>query len=413
MADSVKHSSSSDFAGVDQAIASRDWLLGFPARLEAAFEQDTGARRCRELIIRAYIGIVVYDLFAFADWWATPNLFWTALWVRIAFFTPTALALVAFLYTKPPPVIRESVVCLGGGGIAVGTIIYLMAVSEPAPQATLYESLTPVVLFLTVVQRIRFLYLAPTCLAILVAHVVAVAHFYHYAAGQQVAINMVFGATVIFAVIASYSMERDLRLHYLLTLRSRVQNRELDKMSRRDALTGLGNRRSLEDLLDTCEAPVDAYVDLSIVLLDIDHFKRFNDTAGHQAGDLCLKRIAGIIQAELRGEADYAFRYGGEEFIVVLPRTTLTKAVAVAERMRRAIESAAIPHPALGVQSPVTASFGVACAQPSREVRAAEIIASADAALYTAKRSGRNQVCPRLPSIADVVAMPNLSAAAG
>lgn len=384
-----------DLKAVNAAIGAKNWLLRFPPKLEATFERDTGPQRCRELIVRAYIGIIIYDLFAFADWWATPQLFWTAFWLRVAFFTPVSLLLTATLYTYPKAFWRESVMCIGGGAIATGTIVYLMAVSGKSPQGTLHESMTLVVLFLTVVQRIRVSYLAPTCLMFLVVHVFAVARFYDYSFGQQIAINMVFGATVIFALVASYTMERDLRLHYLMSLRDRAQNLELDRISRRDGLTGLGNRRSLEETLAVCEQG-GGMDQLSIVLLDIDHFKLFNDTAGHQAGDLCLKRVAGIIQAELRGQADHAFRFGGEELIVVLPKTALTKASTIAERIREAIEAAAIPHPALAVGSVVTASFGVACSRPGLKMRAVDVIADADAALYDAKRNGRNQVWPRL-----------------
>ena len=386
--------------------SSRNWLLGFPPKLEVLFERETGKQRCHELIVRAYIGIIIYDLFAIADWWATPELFSTALWVRLVFFTPLALVLTSVLYLSPPVFIRESVMCIGGGALATVTILYLMAVSGDEPQATLHQSMILVVLFLTVVQRIRFLYLAPTCLAFLALHAFSLAEFYHYSVGQQVAINMVFGGSVIFALIASYTMERDLRLHYLQSLRGRIQHQELDMMSRRDALTGLGNRRSLEEILELCEQSVDTPGDFSIVLLDIDHFKLFNDTAGHQEGDICLKRVAGIIQAELRGQADHAFRFGGEEFILVLPKTALPTAIGIAERMRRAIEAAAIPHLALAPGSVVTASFGVASAESGFDLQAAKIVAKADAALYAAKRNGRNQVWPSVysPSSADSVA---------
>jgi diguanylate cyclase (GGDEF)-like protein len=299
------------------------------------------------------------------------------------------------LYTYPKAFLRESIICIGGGAIATGTIIYLMAVSGKTPQGTLHESMTLVVLFLTVVQRTRFSYLAPTCFVFLAVHVFSLARFYEYSVGQQVAINMVFGATVIFALVASYTMERDMRRHYLLSLRDRAQNRELDRISRRDALTGLGNRRFLEETLAACERANELCDPLSIVLLDIDHFKLFNDTAGHQAGDRCLKRVAGIVLAELRGQADHAFRFGGEELIVVLPRILLPKAIGIAERIRQAIEDAAIPHPALPAGSVVTASFGVACSGPGLNTRAVEVVADADAALYTAKRNGRNQVWPR------------------
>jgi diguanylate cyclase (GGDEF)-like protein len=394
-----------DLKAIDDAIGARNRLLRFPPKLEAIFERDTGPQRCRELIVRAYIGIVIYDLFAFADWWATPQLFWTALWLRLAFFTPVALVLTATLYAYPRAFFRESIMCIGGGAIAVATIVYLMAVSGKAPQATLHESMTLVILFLTVVQRIRFSYLAPTCLGFLAVHVFALARFYDYSFGQQVAINMVFGATVIFALVASYTMERDLRLHYLLSLRDRRQNLELDRMSRRDALTGLGNRRFLEETLAAYEQADALGEQLSIVLFDVDHFKLFNDSAGHQAGDLCLKRVAGIVQAELRGQADHAFRFGGEELIVVLPNTVLPKAIGVAERIRQAVESAAIPHPALAAGSVVTASFGVASSRPGHRIHAAEVVAEADAALYAAKRNGRNQVWPLLFSASNAEIM--------
>jgi diguanylate cyclase (GGDEF)-like protein len=402
-----------DLKAVNDAIKAKKWLLPFPPKLEAIFERDTGPQRCRDLIVRAYIGIFIYDLFAFADWWATPELFWTALWMRLGFFTPVSLLLTATLYAYPRAFFRESVMCIGGGAIATATIVYLMAVSGKAPQATLHESMTLVVLFLTVVQRIRFSYLAPTCLAFLAVHVLAVARFYDYSLGQQVAINMVFGATVIFALVASYTMERDLRLHYLLSLRDRAQNLELDRMSRRDALTGLGNRRFLEETLAAYEQVDESSAPLSIVLLDIDHFKLFNDTAGHQAGDLCLKRVAGIVQAELRGQADHAFRFGGEELIVVLPQTVLPKAIWIADRIRQAIEGAAIPHPALVAGSVVTASFGVASSEPHRNMLTAEVIADADAALYTAKRNGRNQVwpCPFPASGTDIAGHKRIPAA--
>ena len=135
----ISSSISTDLASVDAAIQSRNWLFSFPGKLEAVFERDTGEERCRDLIVRAYIGIVVYDLFAIADYWATPKLFWTAFWVRAAFFTPVALIMTAILHTRPRAFVRESLICFGGGAISVATIIFLMAASGDAPQATLHE----------------------------------------------------------------------------------------------------------------------------------------------------------------------------------------------------------------------------------------------------------------------------------
>jgi diguanylate cyclase (GGDEF)-like protein len=139
------------------------------------------------------------------------------------------------------------------------------------------------------------------------------------------------------------------------------------------------------------------------MLFDLDYFKAYNDGFGHLAGDTCLKRIASLVQAELRDRSDVAYRFGGEEFLVLLRRTDLRTALAIAERMRRAIEAAAIPHPTRNI---VTASFGVAATKIGSAITSDELIHSADAALYAAKRNGRNQVWPpflRDPSAEDGV----------
>jgi diguanylate cyclase (GGDEF)-like protein len=131
------------------------------------------------------------------------------------------------------------------------------------------------------------------------------------------------------------------------------------------------------------------------VLLDVDHFKAFNDLYGHPAGDACLKRIAACVTAELRNVDDLAVRYGGEEFLLLLPATDVADAVRIAERVRRAIAALGIPHDGAEKTGLVTASLGVAAA-PVSALSSTELIAAADIALYTAKRNGRNQVCPPL-----------------
>ena len=132
-------------------------------------------------------------------------------------------------------------------------------------------------------------------------------------------------------------------------------------------------------------------------MLDVDHFKRFNDRYGHQAGDVCLKRIAESLRAQLRGGDALVARFGGEEFIAVLPGADLLAGTRAAERVRRAIEACAIRHE-LASTGVVTASIGVAATVAAPGGSAKEIIASADAALYEAKRHGRNRVWPPILS---------------
>jgi diguanylate cyclase (GGDEF)-like protein len=380
---------------VDQTVASGLALLKFPDALETAFESETGRRRCRELAIGAFVGVAMYDSFLLADWWVTPDVFVTALWVRLALVTPFIFALSVAFYADPPPFLRE-LYAVVGTLLAAGSSLYLMLLSRSPHQDGQQQSIILAVLFVTLVQRVRFWYSIPTCVGCFAMHAAALGMLPDYAFDLQISANLVFGGVVVFTLIASYRSERELRLTYLLSLRGRLQNLELNAISRRDPLTGLGNRRSLDEALTLCEqAPCE---ELGVALFDIDHFKMFNDAFGHQAGDDCLQRIAAVVQRQLRDRADYAFRFGGEEFLVILRATDLSAAFAIAERLRRAIEEAAIPNPALSPQAVVTASFGIACAKLDAEMRTVELIASADAALYGAKRNGRNQVWPRSAS---------------
>jgi two-component system, cell cycle response regulator len=181
-----------------------------------------------------------------------------------------------------------------------------------------------------------------------------------------------------------------------------AQQAELERLnaalfadSRRDALTGLGNRRSQDEDLEVLAARTERYGHpFCVALFDIDHFKAFNDTAGHLAGDEVLRSIAATLEHQgRRGDAFY--RYGGEELLVVFPEQTLETAAIAAERMRDVIESQAIPHPGLEDGSVVTVSAGIACYEPGHGDEVSLLLRRADAALYAAKEAGRNRVVTR------------------
>jgi len=395
--------------GIDSTIV--EWtidsgfpLLKFPRRLEAAFEREVGAERSRQLAAGGLFGLALYNLFLISDWLATPDTFNTALWLRLGIITPIGLLVIVALYFNPPVGVREFLAAGGAIILGAGSNFYLMLIGHGPSHYAQYQVIILVLLFITMVQRVRFWYAVAGCLACFAMHAVSLAVLPAYPFEFQVSANAVFGSAVVLSIFASYVLEREMRMNYLLSLRGRLQRRDLDVESRRDPLTGLRNRRSLDEVIEHCNQSQAVGRELAIVLLDIDHFKAFNDTAGHQAGDVCLKRVAGIIQSELRDHVDAAFRFGGEEFILVLRGVDLTTAIRISERIRRAIEDAAIPHPALPLGEVVTVSMGVASAIVSREIRVGVIISAADSALYAAKRNGRNQVSPRPPA-ADVVDM--------
>lgn len=170
-------------------------------------------------------------------------------------------------------------------------------------------------------------------------------------------------------------------------------NCELQRLSLSDALTCIGNRRFLDELLEReWRRALREQTPLSVVMLDIDYFKLFNDTYGHVAGDDCLRKVAGILTATIQRTTDFASRYGGEEFVLVLPATDEQGALTVAEKIRCRVEALAIPHEKSPLAGVVTVSIGVATIMPLRDSDAGLLMTAADQALYRAKTAGRNQV---------------------
>jgi diguanylate cyclase (GGDEF)-like protein len=169
-------------------------------------------------------------------------------------------------------------------------------------------------------------------------------------------------------------------------------NRALAQAAVTDGLTGLKNHRAFQEALHSAAQMAERLQQpLSLVMFDIDHFKQFNDTYGHPAGDELLRQVAQVLRESARAY-DVAARYGGEEFALLLPNTALEQAVQVAERLRQQIRAIENPH------APVSASFGVATYR--RGTPPATLVYEADAALYRAKRGGRDRVCVYQPEAA-------------
>lgn len=170
-------------------------------------------------------------------------------------------------------------------------------------------------------------------------------------------------------------------------------NRLLAELSNTDGLTGIANRRCFDATLESEYLRLKrTNSKLSVILLDIDYFKEFNDCYGHVSGDECLRRIGKVLTGSVTRSLDLAARYGGEEFACILPDTDLTGAVHVAERIRQRIHGLQIEHKKSPVAPYVTASFGVTTVQYSPDKSLADIIAAADKLLYKAKASGRDRI---------------------
>lgn len=167
----------------------------------------------------------------------------------------------------------------------------------------------------------------------------------------------------------------------------------LEGISYLDGLTGIPNRRRFNEYLSfACDFSHREEVPVSMVMMDIDHFKLFNDHYGHQEGDSCLIQIAQALSGIIVERTDLVARYGGEEFACILPNRTEEEALEIAQKLRRAVLDLRIPHETSRVEPIVTISLGVATVIPSADKTCKDLIKAADEALYRSKESGRNKV---------------------
>jgi diguanylate cyclase (GGDEF)-like protein len=211
------------------------------------------------------------------------------------------------------------------------------------------------------------------------------------------------GAVVVVVVVLTVAYRwrlrvlRDLQADLMRLVRERTEqleeaNRKLALLSYVDAITEVANRRSFdEELAMEWRRSTRSKAKLSLLMVDIDGFKAFNDALGHHAGDHCLKTVAAIISTCVHRAGDSVARYGGEEFSVLLTDTEPRGAAIVAERIRSCVEERNIAHPAMP-RKRLTVSVGVATMSASESMEPSTLVRAADAALYKAKQDGRNLV---------------------
>ncbi|UWU24772.1 diguanylate cyclase (plasmid) [Rhizobium sp. CB3060] len=224
--------------------------------------------------------------------------------------------------------------------------------------------------------------------------------------GSLEAATLFFASGIVATVVARRTMTILAQKTFLLELRdkSRVAeladaNARLELLARTDPLTGIANRRWMMEMLNRLWSGDSPRAEgIAMLMCDIDHFKLLNDSLGHGEGDRCLVKVAGIIQSSMRKNRDRVSRYGGEEFLIVLPGVNEEEAIAVAERIREGVETASLPNPASGMSPCVTVSIGVVHVPNVGAVSPEQLQNQADEALYLAKQSGRNRVVLYKPS---------------
>jgi diguanylate cyclase (GGDEF)-like protein len=381
---------------LDEALIDRR-MRALPVWLEARFQVETAEDQIRALYRAALAAALVYNAQLIAEWSLTRDAFALSAALHFGLVTPALLLIAALARSATTPLRRD----LMGSAIPM-LIACQVAVTyfvSASPVARYYLSEFAVIAILCnaslPVSARACLWTTALCLSMLAA----VARAPHGGAEVAYVGGLIpISLCVLITLHAAFQRNRQARRAYLLDLRQRLRMAEIGLEARHDPLTGLANRRRLEETAAKLWANQSAHVSpISVVLYDVDRFKAFNDLYGHQAGDDCLRRVAACALTEIGAEDDVAGRYGGEEFILLLPRTPLDEARRVAERLRAAVAALHIPHAGGEAAGIVTASFGVASAD-SVQRSFEDLTAAADAALYRAKGAGRNRVFAAAPA---------------
>lgn len=394
-----------DVAAASVRFDQSAWTLKFPPALERQFLSQV-ALRLHYFTVSGFLSLIVFNGFLLVDYVMVPDVFDQALLVRVGLFTPFALTIQLTLRYARPWVLRHFSAGMVEGLILFRSsmtalcLVYLLAISHNPLSQYYHVGLVVIVAYVHTIQRLRFGYAVAFSLIVLALHLASTFALPAFNPRLTLPMALLLSAAVFFTLMPVYSLERDERRRYLLTRRRAHLQHDLGEIQQRlqtlahtDGLTGLYNRRHFQESLQgTWQRAQRDGSSVSLIMLDVDHFKKYNDHHGHPAGDRCLVQIAQAITGSVRGPDDIVARFGGEEFIVLLPQTNEREAHGVAERIRQSVQGRRIEHKASSTADFVTVSLGVVHGQASLGLPESALVSQADAALYRAKQAGRNRV---------------------
>lgn len=376
-------------AEVDRTIASRFRSLRFSAELESRYEAETLEQRRQFLTAVGITGGIIYNLFMVSDWLSLNDMFVYVALGRVFLITPLFIFLTVIVLRAKTRAVVEAA---AGTGTVLCSLMPLVAmVFSESPFRLHYQlGMLLIMVYCTVIQQLPVRYSAVAMAFMLTFQLVTtyIADFADFQIWQANA--LLFVSTVALLLMASWFLEHGSRLSYLFALRGRLLQKQLLELARIDSLTQLFNRRFQGEVLGSVwSRAADGPMNVAVILLDIDHFKSYNDNYGHLQGDTCLRLLSGVIQRTAHKADALTFRFGGEEILVLMTHAHPAQARALAENLRSAVSALNVPHPALGAGAKVTISLGVAVAD-APQISAEALIAMADKALYAAKREGRD-----------------------
>jgi len=387
------------------------WHLRQP--LESLYQNDQSTRRECQVRAGLILGLVIYALLGIADWLLMREMITTVWAMRFG-----ALVLVLLFLSLWP---MQWLVTQPGQSRYISTLLMALAIEAviavaPLPGRNAYL-MAQVLLFLFsfILLRTPFAYSLRVSVIVILLHNITLMAIVRAPAIEAIINNIMLFSAAGIALLANYLLETNERRAFLQTLLVQRQkaeleeaNTRLERLSVEDPLTGLANRRRFETILDEeWRRCLRQELPLAVMMVDVDSFKLYNDTYGHQAGDECLARLAQELRLFARRPGDCVARFGGEEFVIVWPGATGEEAYVEMQKLIGQIRSLRIRHHVSPVADIVTVSAGIAACVPGTNDSPFRLVRDADMALYHAKRQGRNRcvqaAMPASPPSADVV----------
>jgi diguanylate cyclase (GGDEF)-like protein len=385
---------------IEKALGRKGHRLRFVPCLEAAYEAARGRSRNRAVAQYLVVYLAAKLLFLLANLQIGSQVFKVSMMLRLGIVLPlTVIAVIVLL--RPFPAWVHGVAAFTPL-IAETALVMLLGRMSGSAIATRYVMAAGIGIFAqTLLMRAPFRQCAMGLSAALAVFCALALVPWHGHFGPPITrdyLIFVIGFSLP-ALYERHSREKADRREYLLSETNRLRmedilrlNSHLDRLSSLDALTGVFNRRYLDAALArSCDVAINKQRWIGIVMIDIDHFKSINDTAGHQHGDLCLEQVAQVLQSSVRAGVDTVARYGGEEFIAILPDSDDQETALIGERIRASIQSASFPS-IKGLTVTVSAGASAIRGEMGSRFGAEDLIATADKALYEAKKTGRNRV---------------------
>jgi diguanylate cyclase (GGDEF)-like protein len=385
---------------IEDALAARSVWARLPPELAHPYAASLDRLYRQPNRIALAIFTIIFDLFLFSQARSSPELVPISAALRLGVYTPAVLVFLA-IDRRAAPLLRFSYdACLFALAVAPSIISAIICVQTTSTHSLSdVHATTLILLAVGLILRMRpivvYFTAAISCTAFLTGLLLTPV----IPRSELPALLLTDLAIAASVTVFSTLLDRRDRRLFLLNMREQkraegltLQNQVLRRQVDVDGLTGLANRRcfdaTLADAWFTAQADQS---EIALIMIDIDHFKVFNDHYGHQGGDDCLRRVAQRALHDIR-DTDLLARYGGEEFVAILPGASLAAAETFAERIRASIAAMAIPHEGIGPGARVSISLGVASVSPDATSTPASLLEAADRCLYAAKRAGRNRV---------------------